>query len=78
VAAAYLARLRIWFEGFAFAGERGTRRDDVRPGLRLIGFERRATAAFTVDASRVVFLRVFYGGRDLEAALWEDPRTTIP
>ena len=36
-------------------------------GLRIIGFERRITIAFTVDDSQVTILRVFYGGKD-----WED------
>jgi plasmid stabilization system protein ParE len=76
VADRYLARLQAWFGGFAFAGERGTRRDDVRPGLRVVGFERRITAAFTVDTRRVVFLRVFYGGQDWSAVLSDQPETT--
>jgi hypothetical protein len=31
---------------FETAGERGMRRNDIRPGLRVVGFERRATMAF--------------------------------
>ena len=48
--------------------ERGARRDDVRPGLRVIGFERRVAIAFHIAAGRVVIDRVLYGGRDLGAA----------
>jgi toxin ParE1/3/4 len=48
------------------ASERGRRRDDIRPGLRIIGFERRVTVAFAVEEERVVILRIFYGGRDWE------------
>ncbi len=48
---------------------RGTRRDNIRPGLRTIGFERRATIAFHVEKSEVVIIRVFYGGRDYEHIL---------
>ena len=48
VAAGYLGRIKVWLEGFSTASERGTRRDDIRPGLRIIGFERRLTVAFTV------------------------------
>ena len=44
------------------------RRDDIRPGLRIIGFERRVTMAFMVEAERVVVLRLFYRG-----ANWENP-----
>ena len=42
---------------------RRARRDDIRPGLRVTGFERRITAAFMIDEPRVVVLRLFYGGR---------------
>ena len=46
--------------------ERGHRRDDVRPGLRIVRFERRVTVAFAVEVERVVVLRLFYGGRNWE------------
>jgi toxin ParE1/3/4 len=45
--------------------ERGTSRDDVRPGLRTIGFERRVLIAFQAGPDTVVILRILYGGRDL-------------
>jgi toxin ParE1/3/4 len=45
------------------------RRDDIRPGLRTIGFERRATIAFQVKRAEVVIVRIFYGGQDYERAL---------
>lgn len=44
----------------------GTSRDDIRPGLRTIGFERRATIAYRVTETRVEILRVFYGGQNWE------------
>ena len=46
--------------------KRGARRDDLRPGLRILGFERRAVIALQVTADRVMILRILYGGRDLE------------
>lgn len=69
VAIGYLGRVRTWLETFETASERGTRRDDIRPGLRTVGFERRLTVAFTVADDRVVIVRVFYGGQDWGAAL---------
>lgn len=53
--------------------ERGTRRDDIRPGVRVTNYRRRAVIAFTVDTrtEQVSILGVFYGGQDLEAALGE-------
>jgi toxin ParE1/3/4 len=41
--------------------ERGCRRDDIRPGLLIIGFERRFPVAFSVSHERVTILRLFYG-----------------
>lgn len=50
---------------------RGRARDDIRPGLRLIAFERRATIVYRVLKSEVVIIRVFHGGRDFERILRE-------
>jgi toxin ParE1/3/4 len=49
--------------------ERGMRRDDLRPRLRIIGFERRDSIAFHVAGPSVVIDRIFYGGRNLDALL---------
>ncbi|MGO8921217.1 MAG: type II toxin-antitoxin system RelE/ParE family toxin [Stellaceae bacterium] len=49
--------------------ERGKRRDDIRPGLRTMGFERRATSVFQVKRADVVIVRIFYGGQDYDPAL---------
>lgn len=48
---------------------RGTRRDDLRPGIRTMGFERRATIVFRIIGRKVEIVRVLYGGRDLERTL---------
>jgi len=69
VALPYLERIEAYCAGFDLASERGTKRDDVRRGLRIAGFERRVTIAFTVSDARVVILRVFYGGQDWQEAL---------
>lgn len=41
-------------------------RDDIRPGLRLVGFERRTEIAFHVTPSAVVIDRIFHGGRAVD------------
>ena len=46
--------------------EQGSRRDDIRPGLRLVGFERRTEIAFHVTPSAVIIDRIFHGGRVIE------------
>ena len=50
---------------------RGAKRDDLRPGLRIVSFQKRTTIAFEIDdtAMVVTILRVFYGGQDYEAVL---------
>jgi plasmid stabilization system protein ParE len=50
---------------------RGTRREDIRLGLRITNFRKNAVIAFAVDdASAVVtVIGIFYGGRNFAAAL---------
>jgi toxin ParE1/3/4 len=56
-------------EGFETFPERGLRRDDLRPGLRIVGFRRRVTIAFSVKVDLVTIIGVFYGGQNFEAML---------
>jgi hypothetical protein len=51
---------------------RGTRRDDIRAGLRTVGYRRQATIAFAMSDDTVNILGVYYGGRDYEADLRDD------
>jgi toxin ParE1/3/4 len=62
----YVERIEHWVHGLERFPERGTRRDDIRPGLRVAGFERRASIAFEVQGDTVTILRILYAGRDLE------------
>jgi toxin ParE1/3/4 len=48
---------------------RGTVQDEVRPGLRTVGYKKRVTIAFDVTDDVVTIYGIFYGGRDFEAAL---------
>lgn len=48
---------------------RGNQRDDIRPGLRITNYRKRAVIAFAVDAKQVSILGIFYGGQDFETAL---------
>ncbi|MCF4128550.1 type II toxin-antitoxin system RelE/ParE family toxin [Methylobacterium sp. SyP6R] len=50
----YVERILAHCEGFATFPERGRRRDDLRPGLRVTGFERRVTIAFHCTVDQVV------------------------
>jgi len=64
VALNYIERLEAYCLGFEFSGERGQRRDDLRPGLRVVGFERRIAIAFFATEAEVIILRIYYGGRN--------------
>lgn len=66
VALGYIERLEAYCLRLDLASERGSRRDDIRAGLRIVGFERRVTVAFSVDENVATILRLFYGGRDWE------------
>ena len=67
-ALAYTLRIKSWCDSLADFAERGTQRDDLWPGLRIIGFEKRVAVAFHVTADTVTIDRILYGGRDLSRA----------
>lgn len=69
VAMTYLARVQAFCRSLSVGSERGQVRSDIRPGLRIVGFERRMTLAFVVDDSTVTVLRVFSAGRDWTTTL---------
>jgi len=48
---------------------RGTRHDEIRPDIRTIGFERRATIVFRVLRTEMVIVRIFHGGQDYARVL---------
>jgi plasmid stabilization system protein ParE len=54
----------------------GTKRDDVRPGLRITHYRKRAVIAYDVDAEVVSILGIFYGGQDYETMLQDEPGDT--
>ena len=68
-AADYVERIVAHCRGLANFPERGTRRDDILPGLRIVGFERRITIALLVEPGQVVIQGVLYGGRNYEVLL---------
>ena len=65
----YVNRIIDFCTGFATFPLRGTPRDDILAGLRVIGFERRVTIAFVVTFDTVLIEGIFYGGRDATAIL---------
>lgn len=71
VAANFVDGIVAYCESFETFPERGTRRDDLLPGLRVTNYRKSTTVAFRVDtdALAVAIIGVFYGGQDYEAAL---------
>lgn len=69
---AYLNRIISYCRGFSTFPKRGIHRDDLLPGLRIIGFERRVTIAFIVTGEAILIEGVFYGGQDVEASFRDE------
>lgn len=71
IADGYIERIVAFCRGLSTFPQRGARRDDILPGLRTLGFERRVTIAFIVEPGAILIEGVFYGGQDFEA-VWRD------
>ena len=66
---AYITRIVAFCLSLTTFPLRGNQRDDLLPGLRTIGFERRVTIAFMVTDKAVLIEGIFfYGGRDVKGA----------
>ncbi|WP_436396217.1 type II toxin-antitoxin system RelE/ParE family toxin [Acidithiobacillus ferriphilus] len=73
IAAQYIEAIVSYCDSLRTFPLRGTRRDDVRPGLRITNYKKRAVIAFDVDADVVSIIGVFYGGQNYETILHDDP-----
>ena len=73
IAARYTEAIVSYCESLRTFPLRGTKRDDVRPGLRITNYKKRAVIAFDVDADVVSIIGVFYGGQDYETILQDEP-----
>ncbi len=67
VASGYVQRITGFLATFENYPERGTIRNEVREGLRIIGFERSASVAFVVEDTNVTILRILYRGREFHS-----------
>jgi plasmid stabilization system protein ParE len=65
----YIDRLLQTCRSLGHAPYRGTERSDLRPGIRVIGFESKAAIYFKLVESRVVILGILYGGRQPSSEL---------
>jgi toxin ParE1/3/4 len=71
IAGRYIARIEAQCLAHQTFPMRGKKRDDIRRGLRMIGFERRATIVYLLSRSTIRIVRIFSGGRDFERLLRE-------
>ena len=67
IAGDYIERIETACMSLATFPNRGTKRDDLAPGLRMIAFERRVTVAYRVLKTHVEIVTIAYGGRDFES-----------
>jgi plasmid stabilization system protein ParE len=65
IASRYTGRIRAFLAGFSHYPMRGSIRNDIRPGIRIVGFERRVSIAFFVEDDEVVVAGILYAGRQL-------------
>ncbi len=73
IAINYIRRIRARCDAILTFPEGGHRRDDLRTGILIVGFERRVVIAYTILPSGDVEVgRIFYGGRDYESILSKD------
>ncbi len=75
-AARYTEAIVAYCEGLRDFPLRGTKRNDIRPGLRVTNYKKRVVIAFGVVAETVSILGVFYGGQDYETILQDEPDDT--
>jgi plasmid stabilization system protein ParE len=73
IAARYTEAIVSYCEGLSTFPLRGTRRDDVRPGLRITNYKKRAVIAFAVAVEWVSIIGIYYGGQDYETLLQDEP-----
>jgi toxin ParE1/3/4 len=71
-AARYVDQIEAFCMKLSGFPERGMRRDDLMPGLRVLGFRRCVNVAFVIFSERVEIARILYGGRDLDHAFDEN------
>ena len=70
----YIKRLRNKCEAIGDLPYAGQRRDDLFPGLRTVGFEKRVLIAYRVHHDHVEIMNIFSYGRDYEAFYLDDDK----
>lgn len=74
IASAYIDRLYQFLDNLKTFPKRGSVREGETRGLRIVGFERRASIAFQVEADVITVLGVFAAGRNVTVDALRDRR----
>lgn len=74
-AARYTNAIVTYCEGMSTFPHRGTRRKDIRTGLRITNYKGSSVIAFDVDddAMRVSILGIYYGGQEYKSTPGASP-----
>ncbi len=67
----FIRRLRSLCMSLEAMPERGARRDEFAPGIRILVFEQRVTIAYRVRQDEIQIVRFFYAGRNVPSAFRE-------
>lgn len=73
VAADFVASIRNYCLGFSTFPLRGATRDDISPGVRIVGYRRRISIAFSVIGEAVWIVGLYYSGRNIKHFGWNIP-----
>jgi len=68
----YIEAIIAYCESLRIFPLRGTKRDDLRLGLRITHYRKRVSIAFDVTADVVSIIGIFYGGQNYESLLRDD------
>jgi toxin ParE1/3/4 len=74
IAGTFVDGVITFIESLETFPERGTVRQSAVPGLRIIGYRRSVSVAFSVTGDEVFILGVFARGRDVNDELLEERR----
>lgn len=72
ISACFTDDIVAYCESLSTFPNRGNRREDICPGLRVTSYRKRVAIAFDVEEDRVNIIGVFYGGQDYESALSDE------
>lgn len=68
-AARYTESVVAYCETLTEFPNRGIPRNDIHPGLRIIGYRKKTVIAFTIIDESIIVIGVLHGGSDYESTL---------